>query len=883
MRLDQATAVLRPRSSWEAIDLGCALARRDWWRLMRGFLAVALPLWLLVFVALWNHPNVAGLVLWWTKPLLTRQPVHFMSRALFGAVPGWRDFWRDRRASLWRGLLSGLTIRRFSVQRSFRLPVIMLEGLRGKAYGERCAVLGTHGGGSAFWLTYTAFKLEAVVTLALLATVNNFLTDSPYDELWEAAKAGANAINEVPVWAAQLANLCYAAAILLIEPFYASAGFALYINSRTHLEGWDIEVAFRRMSARLAALRGGVAALLVGLTAVLCVPEATAADSRRTYQEVTQPAEEMEAPDEDAVEEEVEESSAKERVEEILKAPEFAPDVRKRRISDDEMSLSLGGGGSAALRWVGYLIIIAAVVAVVLLLLRGRFAGKVQLPEGAVLPDGPRVVMGMEITKESLPDDIPGTALSLWGQGRRLEALRLLYRGALASLVMEARLPVAESDTEGDCLRHAAGLEDRGAADWFGRLTSAWIGAAYADVFPMDGSLRELCGRWPFGKPAAAGAGPRAAAALSLLTVAGAALFLTGCGNNVRYEEMTVGYKGAARFQPWLAASRLLEASWQVETRTTPGALPEEGTMLVMPLGGVRSRGEAKDLLRWASKGGHLVVLGAATDRFRNDWLNDDVIAPAAGEPLLAELGVTIREDVSVPASVSCEIEGRTLTVSAADELVMDTAPLRWCDVVAGEPSRAVLASFPRGIGRVTILTSARPWRNRWIADHDHAALLEAVAVLSAVDSVVFVNSGRMTFLEMLLEHAWMPLAALVVLIVCWLWRHLPRFGPPLPSEGDRTRHFAAQLADNGVYLWKRLPRRADLTAALRRAVMAAAEERGLHHAHDDYAAQLAARSGLPVERVIRALGEEGLDRPEDFTETIADLQRLHESCGARA
>ena len=887
MRLDQATAVLRPRSAWEAIDLGCALARRDWGKLMRGFLAVALPLWLLMFVALWDYPYVVGVLLWWTKPLLTRQPVHFMSRSLFGTVPGWRDFWSDRRAALWRGLLSGLTVRRFSVQRSFRLPVIMLEGLRGKAYNERCAVLGTHGGGSAFWLTYTAFKLEGVVTIALLATVNGFLTDSPYDEVMDAAMAGASAINAMPVWAVQVTNICYAAAVVLIEPFYASAGFALYINSRTHLEGWDIEVAFRRMSARLASLRGGVAAVLVSLAALTCLTDkAEAADPRRAAAAAQELSEDMEAADEDpTVEEEAEAEpgGAKARVEEILKAPEFALDVRKQRITEDETSLDLGlGGGGAALRWVGYLIIVAAVVAVVVLLLKGRHAGKMRLPETAALSDGPRVVMGMEITKESLPDDVPGTALTLWGQGMRLDALRLLYRGALAMMVGEARLPVEESDTEGDCLRHAAGLENRAAADWFGRLTSAWIGAAYADVFPADDGMRHLCATWPFGKPVATGAGRRTTAALSLLNVA-AAMFLSGCGQNARYEDVTVGYKGAARFQPWLAASRLLEASWHVEVRPTPGALPDEGTLLILPLGGVRSRGEAKDLLRWANRGGHLVILGAATDRFRNDWLNDAVTAPPAGEPLLAELGVTIREETSIPSSVTCEIDGRTLTVSAVDELVMDTKPLRWCDVVAGEPSRAVLASAPRGAGRVTILTSAQPWRNKWISEHDHAELLEAVVSLGSVDSVVFVNSGRVTFLQMLLDHAWMPLAALTVLILCWLWRHLPRFGPPLPADADRTRHFAAQLVDNGVFLWKRLPRRAELTVALRRSVLAAAEERGLHHGQGDFTAQLAARSGLPVERVSRALGEDGLDRPEDFTAVVADLQRLHESCGARA
>src|SRR6185369_9811324 len=47
--------------------------------------------------------------------------------------------------------------------------------------------------------------------------------------------------------------LIYAAVILFLEPFYVAAGFGLYLNRRTLLEGWDIEVALRRIAERHAA------------------------------------------------------------------------------------------------------------------------------------------------------------------------------------------------------------------------------------------------------------------------------------------------------------------------------------------------------------------------------------------------------------------------------------------------------------------------------------------------------------------------------------------------------------------------------------------------------------------------------------------------------
>ena len=49
---------------------------------------------------------------------------------------------------------------------------------------------------------------------------------------------------------------------VVLEPFYIGAGFGLYLNRRTQLEAWDVELAFRRLRERL----GG--ALLVALLAM---------------------------------------------------------------------------------------------------------------------------------------------------------------------------------------------------------------------------------------------------------------------------------------------------------------------------------------------------------------------------------------------------------------------------------------------------------------------------------------------------------------------------------------------------------------------------------------------------------------------------------------
>ena len=52
MRLEDVTAELRPRSDWEAVDLGLALARRDFWRLFGAWWLGMSPAVILCFAFL---------------------------------------------------------------------------------------------------------------------------------------------------------------------------------------------------------------------------------------------------------------------------------------------------------------------------------------------------------------------------------------------------------------------------------------------------------------------------------------------------------------------------------------------------------------------------------------------------------------------------------------------------------------------------------------------------------------------------------------------------------------------------------------------------------------------------------------------------------------
>ena len=110
-----------------------------------------------------------------------------------------------------------------------------------------------------------------------------------------------------------------------------------------------------------------------------------------------------------------------------------------------------------------------------------------------------RVVMGMDVSPDTLPADIPASAWALWQQGRHHEAMAMLYRGAISRVVEIARVEIQESDTEADCMRRVKEAGSMAHPDYFRGVTGAWSQLAYAGVNPAESEVRVLCEQWPFG------------------------------------------------------------------------------------------------------------------------------------------------------------------------------------------------------------------------------------------------------------------------------------------------------------------------------------------------------------------------------------------------
>lgn len=243
MRIDALAIKLRPRPMSEAADLGQRLVQvhaRSVWRcyapVWAGVVLLALST---VEIAAW----LPGLMIFWLKPWLDRSLLFVLSRAVFGETTRWSDLWAARREVFTRHLLRTLTIARLSPWRAFTQAIDQLEGQRGAARSKRRGVMlgGQRGATAGVQFVYANFEMIFVV--ALVALIAWFLPDGLQGELWALYRDGESAAMQAVV------ALGYALVVLVLEPFYVAAGFAMYLNRRVELEAWDIEQEFRHAFA----------------------------------------------------------------------------------------------------------------------------------------------------------------------------------------------------------------------------------------------------------------------------------------------------------------------------------------------------------------------------------------------------------------------------------------------------------------------------------------------------------------------------------------------------------------------------------------------------------------------------------------------------------
>lgn len=535
MDLNSTNAVIRPRQSWEAIDLGFLMTKRWFGPAIKAWVAVTLPLYVLLLVAFFPNPIVATLVLWWFKPLWERIPLYVYSRALFGSTPTLGETLRAFPKLALKQGIQAVTIRRLSPTRSFDQAVSQLEGLSGKDRQQRLRVLNHRDSGAAFWLLILLSHIELIFTSSLVALLILFIPQD-IDINWVALLLGETQASTLSI----LEALFYYSVISIVGLFYVGGSFSLYLNRRTLLEGWDIELAFRRLNNRVIegrstrkkySSKSKPAALSIILT-LSCISQLTPSTAFADVAiEIIETLESSQTTESDIDYSHLNRDSSAELIITVLEGDRFhnRRTVDTWQLKDQKDKPEPEPWDLEAIKefikklwaWYGELTSIAQGLKIVLwglfitlvatVIYRYRYwlaninvnRRKIQINKIS-----PETLFGLDITESSLPEQPANHALSLWEKEKHREALSLLYRATLARLVFSYGFYFDDSLTELECLSVINKKNHSSIHLYLKQLTSTWQQLAYGHQHPENHTMEDLCRRWNllFDRPSPTGA-----------------------------------------------------------------------------------------------------------------------------------------------------------------------------------------------------------------------------------------------------------------------------------------------------------------------------------------------------------------------------------------
>ncbi len=516
MNLGNISIEARLRSPWQAIDLGFVMLRHWWKPLFLSWFIPSVLLFIPLCLIFHNSSWIAISIIWWLKPLWDRGPLYIASRNLFGEHVSTKQVLAKLLSLYKTDLLSALTIRRFSFSRSFDMPLTVLEKAKGKTRETRINQLHRSYGNAANWLTISCVHVEGFLMMAIYSFIVLMIPEqySP-DYLNLLVEERANTVfNLINGWVSYTA-------MILIGPIYSLCGFALYISRRIELEAWDIEIQFRKLAAlhqeKKQRSTKGRSQKILGF--LLCFSLALSFMSDTAIAQ-TEPLVKAE------IEKNEDQIRVKNTIVEILEGDEFhtLKTIKSWRLKDFDPAESSNNGLpewfinfiSLMEKHGGFLSTLAEVIAypfkyleallwilviVLIAWLVYRYRQQIKTfispndseDELVTIPD---VMFGLDVRRESMPDDVPEAIQALWEAGDTRDAVSLLYRASLSELIHQYGFAFSESDTEGECLDLVKQQGESNLSDFTQQLTHCWQQLAYGHIEPETSDVETLCDRW---------------------------------------------------------------------------------------------------------------------------------------------------------------------------------------------------------------------------------------------------------------------------------------------------------------------------------------------------------------------------------------------------
>lgn len=359
-----------------------------------------------------------------------------------------------------------------------------------------------------------------------------------------------------------------------------------------------------------------------------------------------------------------------------------------------------------------------------------------------------------------------------------------------------------------------------------------------------------------------------------ILILAGVYWFYTHY--EIVYEDVYVGYQGKARYDPLLAARRLLEHfKWPVRTlfflpdfENTLG--PADTLVLRLndtPLNSIKSQ----QLLNWVHSGGHLLL----EVNYSNDRSKENNV--------LKKFTVQKQKNNSRKPSRKLPVKftwnQRSWQVDFGRSYFLETK-IEPFYALKGQQGYYFL-HYRYGQGHIGVLNDLNFIMNPTIGAYDHAQflldLIQFREPKNLTTTVWLINSrsdSQLSLWNLIRQYAWSAVISAALLLGVWLWHLSPRFGSVLPAPARARRSLLEHIEASGRFLWQQRQVEA-LLAETRQDVLKRLTQIYPNRLDSEWAEPLVKQGHFSLEDVRMALHDNAIRDEAQLTRAVQILLAL--------
>ena len=378
---------------------------------------------------------------------------------------------------------------------------------------------------------------------------------------------------------------------------------------------------------------------------------------------------------------------------------------------------------------------------------------------------------------------------------------------------------------------------------------------------------------------------PLTATLLTLLAVVLFASWFFTAHEKVQVERY-VGLQGEARVNDHLAAERLTRAlgyeSESKPTLTPSEWLPDSADTLLVELSPTLATvgPERNAVFGWVDDGGHLVLLPPAeTTASIDEFLGYFGLRLVHYEPQPeADADNDADEDAGESPTYDNEYDVHGNYGNLTVEVIEHAEGLQPAEVVRHD-DETLVARRAYGDGYLTLLASAWLFENGSLENDDNARLYADVVVGGLEPGKVWLiyRTEFTPLWQVIWQAAPYLVLALGILLLLWLWRALPVFGPRIGDEAAPRRSIIEHIHASGIFVWRQ--RGAEhLVRGATDALIHEADARhpGISRQSPQRQAEIIATiTGMPAQKIMDTLHGEPEPRPREFTHSMQKLQTI--------